>query len=193
MSRTTDWIIAEEERRRERQESLPDRMDDALDHLEDIAATLSNVLTKFDPVDKNRIFLSHKNCDKPLVRRFMSALRSIGFDPWLDEEAMPAGSHLDHSILLGLKESCAAVFFITPSFRYDGFLKQEVEYAIAEERERSERFSIITLLLDGSKEAQIPSLLKRFVWKVPANDLDAFVEIIRSLPVRTGPPIWRSS
>ena len=114
MSRTTDWIIAEEERKRERQESMPDRMDDALDHLEDITATLSNVLTKFDPVDTNRIFLSHKDCDKPLVRRFMSALRSIGFDPWLDEEAMPAGSHLDHSILQGLKESCAAVFFITP-------------------------------------------------------------------------------
>ena len=68
-----------------------------------------------------------------------------------------------------------------------------MEYAIAEERERSERFNIITLLFDGAEESQIPSLLKRFVWKIPANDLEAFVEIIRALPVRTGPPIWRSS
>ena len=129
-----------------------------------------------------------------MVRRYMSALRTIGLDPWLDEDAMAAGSHLDHALLQGLKESCAMVFFISPNFQYDGFLKkQEIEYAIAEERERSGRFTIITILLNGAKEADIPYLLRRFVWRAPESELEAFVEIIRGLPVRPGPPVWRTT
>jgi hypothetical protein len=191
MGRVKEWMIQEQLHRQARHKEMPEQIDDVLSFLGDIAERLDNVLSKFDPADTNRVFLSHKSCDKELVRRYMSALRAVGLDPWLDEDAMAAGSHLDHSLLQGLKESCATVFFITPNFQYDGFLKQEIEYAIAEERERNGRFTIITILLNGAKEANIPPLLKRFVWRAPESELEAFVEIIRGLPVRPGPPVWR--
>jgi TIR domain len=187
-----DWELEYEWHRQQRQDEIPKQIDNALSSLGDIAEKLDNVLSKFDPAETNRIFLSHKSCDKPSVRRYMAALRTIGLDPWLDEDALSAGSHLDHALLQGLKESCATVFFITPNFQYDGFLKQEIEYAIAEERERNGRFTIITILLDGATEANIPPLLKRFVWRAPESELQAFVEIIRGLPVRPGPPVWRT-
>ncbi len=184
-------MIEEEGRRHERHENMPEQIDEVLGFLGDITDRLDNVLAKFDPADTNRIFLSHKSCDKPMVRRQMSALRAVGFDPWLDEDALSAGSHLDHALLQGLKESCAIIFFVTPKFQYDGFIKQEIEYAINEERERGGRLSIVSILLDGATEANIPPLLRRFVWKTPKSELEAFVEIIRGLPVRPGPPVWR--
>jgi hypothetical protein len=43
-------------------------------------------------------------------------LQELGFDSWLDEEAMSAGTELERGILRGFKDSCAALFFITPNF-----------------------------------------------------------------------------
>jgi len=42
---------------------------------------------------QNRIFLSHKNSNKPMVRRFYDVLEELGFAPWLDEEDMLAGDN----------------------------------------------------------------------------------------------------
>ena len=38
-----------------------------------------------------KIFLSHKSTDKDAVTDFQKTLRHLGYDPWLDEDAMPAG------------------------------------------------------------------------------------------------------
>jgi hypothetical protein len=46
-----------------------------------------------------KIFLSHKGVDKPYVREVKSALALLGFDPWLDEDAMTAGADLDRALL----------------------------------------------------------------------------------------------
>jgi hypothetical protein len=64
-----------------------------------------------------KIFLSHKGSDKIPVRRFKDTLKLLGFDPWLDEDAMPAGTNLQRGVLDGFEKSCAAVFFITPAFK----------------------------------------------------------------------------
>jgi TIR domain len=68
-----------------------------------------------------KIFLSHKGFDKPLVREFKSTLALLGFDPWLDEDAMPAGTNLERGILKGFTDSCAVVFFVTPEFKDESF------------------------------------------------------------------------
>ena len=92
-----------------------------------------------------KIFLCHKSPDKAKVREFKETLSILGFDPWLDEDAMAAGVQLDRSILQGMKDSCAAVFFLTPNFSDEKFLATEINYAIAEHRERSPDFAIIAL------------------------------------------------
>lgn len=68
-------------------------------------------------IGKMKIFLSHKSPDKALVRDFKTTLEVLGFDPWLDEDAMVAGAQLDRSILKGMQDSCGAVFFLDPSVR----------------------------------------------------------------------------
>jgi hypothetical protein len=64
-----------------------------------------------------KIFLSHKGVDKEMVRRFEGLLRELGFDTWLDDDAMPAGAQPDRAIQEGFRDSCAAVFFVTPILR----------------------------------------------------------------------------
>ena len=140
-----------------------------------------------------KIFLSHKGTDKALARRYHSILRELGFDPWLDEDAMSAGTELERGILLGFRESCAAVFFVTPNFADENFLATEVDYAIAEKRSKLEKFSIITLVFEHSeKRGVVPDLLRRYVWKEPSDELTGLREILRALPVRVGDVRWRS-
>jgi len=174
----------------QRQEEMPDRLDEALENIEGIADKLESVLVKFDPAEFNRIFLSHAGADKPMARRFMSALRSVGLDPWLDEENMPAGTPLHRGLSQGLKESCAAVFFLTPNFKDEGFLKKEIDYAVEAERQSAGRFRVISLILNERTD-EVPELLRPFVWKKTNSELEAFVELIRALPIRPGPAIWR--
>lgn len=141
-----------------------------------------------------KLFLSHKGADKPLVRRFFTILKAIGFDPWLDEDAMAAGTELERGILQGFKDSCAAVFFITPSFHDEGYLRTEVIYAMGEKRGKGERFSIVTIVFtdDHGRKGTVPELLKQFVWKEPATELEAVVEILRALPIVPGELRWRT-
>ncbi|OZI67060.1 toll/interleukin-1 receptor domain-containing protein [Bordetella genomosp. 11] len=139
-----------------------------------------------------KIFLSHKTADKPLVREFKKVLAEIGFEPWLDEDAMTAGAPLERTILKGFNDSCAAVFFVTPNFVDENFLATEVDYAIAQKRAKEERFEIITLQLsqDG-KKGNVPDLLRRFVYKEPSSEAEALYEILRALPIRPHQISWR--
>jgi hypothetical protein len=105
---------------------------------------------------------------------------------------MPAGTTLDRAILEGMKQSCAAVFFLTPNFEDSRFLSQEIDYAIMVHQERPNSFSIVHILLDHTDEANVPELLRRFVVKRVNSDIEALIEIIRGLPIKPGPPVWRS-
>jgi hypothetical protein len=137
-------------------------------------------------ITKMRIFLSHKGSDKPRVRRFKAVLEQLGFDPWLDEDAMVAGEEVNRAILKGMKDSCAAVFFVTESFKDETWIGDEVDYAKDRKREDGDRFSIITLVM-GDHEANIPDLLRKYVYKKPETDLDALREMLRALPIVVGP------
>jgi hypothetical protein len=86
-----------------------------------------------------KIFLSHKTIDKALVIDFKEALAAIGYEPWLDEDAMPAGTSPDRALLQGMKDSCGVVFFVTPSFEDEGFLESEINYAMQQKREKREK------------------------------------------------------
>ncbi len=139
-----------------------------------------------------KIFLSHKGVNKAMVRRFHSILKLMGLDPWLDEDAMPAGTELERGILKGFEDSCAAVFFITPDFKDENFLATEINYALAEKRKKKANFAIVPIVfqIDGEKGV-VPALLRPFVWKEVTDDLDALEQIIKALPLRLGAPQWR--
>lgn len=150
------------------------------------AVPLSRILSSTEV----RIFLSHKSIDKPFVLNYYNALKEVGFDPWLDEEDMPAGSNLERSILDGFESSCAAIFFITENFTDEKYLAAEVDYAVMQKNKKGEKFSIITLRFPGS--SPVPKLLTRFVYKGVRNDLEGFYEILRALPIELGPTRWKA-
>lgn len=143
--------------------------------------------------DSKRVFLSHKSVDKDLVIDFKETLEILGYEPWLDDEAMPAGTVLERGLNQGMKDSCAVIFFITPEFKDEGFLEIEIDYAIQEKRNKGDKFAIITLQFGGkdSEGASIPDLLSPYVYKTPKSDLEALREIVRALPVVPGPIDWR--
>lgn len=143
--------------------------------------------------DSKKVFLSHKGVDKHEVIDFMRTLQLVGYDPWLDEDAMPAGTPLERGILQGMQDSCGVVFFITPSFKDEEYLATEINYAIQEKRKKGDRFAIIALqFVDANGNmGEIPELLKTYVWKKPKSALEALREIVRALPITPGAIDWR--
>jgi hypothetical protein len=140
-----------------------------------------------------KIFLSHKSADKTLLRDFAKTLTALGFEPWLDEDAMAAGANLERALLQGFDQSCAVVFFITPNFVDESYLASEIDYAMRQKRAKGDnKFSIITLCfnVDG-KKGVVPELLKTYVYKEPSTDLEALREILRALPLTVGDARWR--
>jgi hypothetical protein len=138
-------------------------------------------------------FLSHKGADKSLVRDFDKTLKLIGFEPWLDEDAIIAGDTLERALLKGFDDSCAVVFFVTENFLDENYLETEINYALNQKREKKEKFAIITLCFNrGSKIGTVPKILKTYAYKEPTTDLEALREIIRALPIQVGDVRWRT-
>nr|VFK42611.1 MAG: TIR domain-containing protein [Candidatus Kentron sp. TC] len=142
--------------------------------------------------DSKKVFLSHKGIDKDLVIDFQETLKILGYKPWLDEDAMPAGTALERGLLQGMRDSCGVVFFITPSFKDKGFLQTEIDYAIQQKREKDDKFAIVILqFAEDGEVGEIPGLLTPYVWKKPKSRLEALREIVRALPVAPGTVDWR--
>jgi hypothetical protein len=146
-------------------------------------------LSRIPSAKETRIFLSHKSADKPIVLRYYNALKELGFEPWLDQPDMPAGTNLEREILDGFEKSCAAIFFITENFKDESYLAAEVDYAIAQKRKKGKKFSIITLRYPNS--SPVPGLLTPYIYKDVQNDLEGFNEVVRALPIELGSIRWK--
>lgn len=147
-------------------------------------------LKRIPKTNETRIFLSHRSVDKPLVYRYYHTLKALGFQPWLDESDMPAGSNLEREVFKGFVESCTAVFFITENFRDERYLAAEVDYAVMQKRKRGAKFSIVTLRYPNA--FPVPELLTPYIYKDVTNDLDGFLELLRALPIEVGPVRWKA-
>jgi hypothetical protein len=143
---------------------------------------------------KDRVFLSHKGANKDIVRIYYRALKAVGYRPWLDEEDMPAGMNPDRGIRQGFNQSCAGVFFLTSDFKDEKFLKDEINYAKEEERDKADRFAIISLLLPKpgkSGDPTIPDLLNQYIWIKEKSHLASFARLVASLPIQLGSSRWK--
>ena len=178
--------ISLEELERELFSLSPDIRNSMMPYLDDLKNSYIQINEPRNPgatglIESKRIFLSHSSHDKPLVRRIYNSLEKAGFHPWMDEEMMPAGTHLDDAILAGIQTSIAVVFFVSPNFINSQFIRIEIEYSISEERSRLGEFKIIPLLINGATFSNSPNLLKRFVFKEGLNDLLIINHIFNSL------------
>ena len=83
-------------------------------------------------------------------------------------------------------------FFITPNFEDQGYLATEIDYAIAEKRDKGDQFVIITLLIpdDKGNYGEVPKLLKSYVWK-EIQPIEVIRTIVEALPIRLNNPNWK--
>ncbi len=77
------------------------------------------------------------------------AAGELGYDPWIDDHEMPAGTTLHRGIADGMDASCAVVFFVTENFEDERWLAREVDHAVHRKIDRDDKFAIITLVLGG--------------------------------------------
>jgi len=170
-------------------ELLSDRIRTEVDVANPAIRELAGVPLDQIPNDNEcKIFLSHKTVDKPIVEPFYNVLSSLGFQPWLDSKDMKAGDVLHREITQGFDESCAVIFFVTPSFKDERWLEREIDQAINRKIVRADKFAIITLAFE---EAKVPRPLRDYLFIQVTDPVDAMNEIIRALPIVLGPPRWR--
>jgi TIR domain len=145
-------------------------------------------LAAIPPHDQTRIFLSHRSLDKQIVRPFCDVLAELGYEPWLDEHEMPAGSTLHRAISAGMDKSCAVVFFITSNFEDARWLGREIDHAVSRKIDEGDQFAVITLVFG---DAQVPRPLREYVWANVQGEADALLQIVRALPIELGAARWR--
>jgi hypothetical protein len=108
---------------------------------------------------------------------------------------MPAGTNPDRGIREGFKDSCAVIFFLTPDFKDEKFLKDEINYAKEEERAKGDRFAIISLILPhtgSAGEPTVPDLLRQYIWIREDDHLKSLAKVLAALPIRLVRPKWRT-
>lgn len=76
------------------------------------------------------------------------------------------------------------------NFTDENYLATEVDYAIREKRKKGNKFAIVTLRYD--KKVSVPALLDRYIYRDVENDLEGFRELVRALPIESGPVRWKA-
>lgn len=138
------------------------------------------------------IFLSHRHVDKELVRRFARLLKVLGFEPWLDEVANEPWENPSRGINKGMRQSCACVFFITPRFSDDKYVRDEISLALRLRTELGEdNFRVIPLVF-GSNTPVPEILADSTTYHAFENELEAFEHLVKWLPVRVGAVHFRT-
>jgi hypothetical protein len=122
------------------------------------------------------------------VLRFEKVLRELGFSPWMDVDKMPAGTQPLRGIHSGMKGSCACVFFVTPDFEDDKYLRTEIDLAMKQKVERGDEFAIIALVFG---RGEVPEILKQYIYKECRDEMEGLLQILRALPIRVGTVHWR--
>jgi hypothetical protein len=130
-----------------------------------------------------RIFLCHSSGDKPIVRDLYYRLRSDGFEPWLDEEALIGGQDWQLEISRAVRNSDVVLVCLSRnSVIKAGFVQKEIMHAldVADEQPEGAIF-IIPLRLDQS---DVPARLSRWHW-VNFFDDNGYEKLLRAVRKRS--------
>jgi hypothetical protein len=99
---------------------------------------------------QNSIFLAHSSQDKDRVRAIYHTLKTMGFEPWMDESGLPPGVEWERQIQAEIKK--AKLFMICFSDQVlpaESYVHTEIRLALKEVESRAVDIPyIIPLLLD---------------------------------------------
>lgn len=122
---------------------------------------------------QRKTFLSYSRVNKDFAIRLAKELKSEGFDVWLDQLDIPAGSRWDREVERALKESQIFMIILTPASVDSENVLDEIGYAI----DNGKRF--LPVLLEN---CDVPLRLRRFQYVDFTNkDFDDGVESAKDL------------
>ncbi len=130
-----------------------------------------------------RVFLSHASEDKQLVRKLAQRMLKQGFDPWVDENSIPAGGRWERYIEQSLRDSDAVVVCLSRSLTgKTGFIHREISLAASMARENEEDH-VSKLIPVKLEECNIPEDLSE--WQVvDVSSRGGWKALVRALSLR---------
>ncbi len=133
---------------------------------------------------KLKVFLCHASEDKPVVRELFERLKTDGFDPWLDSEALLPGQDWDLEIQKAMHASEAVIVcFSDISVVKEGFVQKEIKYAQEIQKEKPEgTIFFIPLQLE---ECEMPFGLRSVHWG-HYYEPDGYKKLVGALNTRAG-------
>lgn len=123
--------------------------------------------------NQRKTFLSYSRVNKEFAIRLAKELKAEGFDIWLDQLDIPAGSRWDREVEKALKESEIFMIILTQSSIESENVLDEIGYAI----DNGKRFLPVLL-----EKCEVPLRLRRFQYVDFTNkDFDDGVESAKGL------------
>lgn len=131
------------------------------------------------------IFISHAHDDADFVRDLRVQLESLGLETWVDCRELVAGNKLATEIERAIDRACHLLVVISPSTVNSNWVRKEINYALAKQKQNPE-FRIIPLLLPGIKPAALSNWFDEEPLAVPleikpAGLLEAMPAILAAL------------
>jgi hypothetical protein len=98
-----------------------------------------------------KVFLSYAKEDGAPVKEFYDHLKTMGLDPWMDQERILPGQSWEIEIDRGLKEANVVILFMSPrSVKKRSFVTREANTAIANLRyKKADDIYIIPVILES--------------------------------------------
>jgi hypothetical protein len=105
-----------------------------------------------------KIFLSHRNRDKPLVNDFKELLPSF-LSTWLDDDNLSWGDSLTTELRSIIQSAVDfLIIFLDKDSLTSEWVRQELDWAIERERELKRRF-VLPILLPDADASELPTVI----------------------------------
>lgn len=113
-----------------------------------------------------RIFLSHQSRNKPLVREFKKSLPPF-LNTWIDEEELSWGDDLQKQLRATIQSGVDfVVIFLETSTLESAWVRQELAWALAREKEQSRTFLLPILLPETNVDAMPTEISSRLFLRI---------------------------
>lgn len=128
-------------------------------------------------------FLSHSSRDKAaIVDRLYDWLIEAGFDVYYDSTMLPGGASFARDLAQGINNSQALIIVLTQNAIESGWVEQELDQALVEEKATKGAFRVIPILAE--EVTQVTSFLRTHSWiMMPDGELtpEFCVNLLRAL------------
>ena len=107
-----------------------------------------------------KVFISHSQEDKELVRSVVDALEQAGLDVWDDEREIFPGDNWAEKTGRALEEAQAMVVLLTPRSLDSIPVRREIQFALSQKRFKNRLIPVLVGLDDTIAMAKVPWILR---------------------------------